>query len=138
MVCPYACITKCAIMRLVGKKQTNLSGKNISLFSSFRIHEVKVFSSIDEARHRVQERYRIVVSSRPWKFLLTKVRQRRLLMLLLTTLKQRRLLMLLQSMFFFLLNISATFWECLARLKSFLPIAYTDDTHTTILMVWVK
>ena len=119
-------------------QQTNRSGKNISLFSSFRIHEAKLFSSVDEARHRAQERCRIVVSLRPRKLLLIRVKQQRLLILLLTTVKQRRLLMLLLTTVF-LLKISPTFWECLeARFKSFLPIVYTDDAHTTTLMVTAK
>ena len=119
-------------------QQTNLSGKNISLFSSFWIHEAEIFSSVDEARHRAQERCRIVVSLRPRKLLLIRVKQQRLLILLLTTVKQRRLLMLLLTTVF-LLKTSPTFWECLeARFKSFLPIVYTDDAHTTTLMVTAK
>ena len=40
---------------------------------------------------------------------------------------------------FFLLNISATFWECLAaRIKLFLPIVYTYNPHTTTIMVTGK
>ena len=40
---------------------------------------------------------------------------------------------------FFLLNISATFWECsAARIKSFLPIVYTYNPHTITLMVTEK
>ena len=78
-------------------QQTNLFGKNISLFSSFRIHVAEIFSSVDEARHQAQERYRIVVSLRLLKLLLTTVKQRRLLMMLLTMVKQRRLLMVLMT-----------------------------------------
>ena len=40
---------------------------------------------------------------------------------------------------FFILNIFGTFWECLAaRFKSFLPIVYTYNAHTTTLMVTAK
>ena len=40
---------------------------------------------------------------------------------------------------FLFLNISATFWECLAaHFKSFLPIFYTYHSHTTTLMVNAK
>ena len=40
---------------------------------------------------------------------------------------------------FFLLNFSATFWECLeARFKSFLLIVYTCDVYTTTVMVIAK
>ena len=36
---------------------------------------------------------------------------------------------------FFLLNISATLWECLAaRFKSFLLIVYTYHVHTTVMI----
>ena len=141
VVCPYAYMAKWAITRLLEStdvQQTNLSGKNTSLFSSFLIHEVEIFSSVDEARHQAPERCRIVVSLRLQKLLLTRVKQQRSLMLLLTTVKQRRLLMLLLTTVF-LLKISPTFWECLAaRFKSFLPIVYTDDVHTTTLMVTAK
>ena len=61
-------------------QQTNLSGKNISLLSSFRIQKAETFSSVDEARHRTQERCRIVISLRPRKLLLTTGKQQRLLL----------------------------------------------------------
>ena len=87
-------------------QQTNLSGKSISLFSSFQIHEAEIFSSVDEARHRAQERFRIVVSLRPLKLLLMTVKQRRLLMMLLTTVKQQRLLMMLMTTIFPFIHLS--------------------------------
>ena len=53
----------------------------ILLFSSDRIHEANIFSSVEETCHRAQELCRIV-------------KQRRLLILLLPTMKQQGLLML--------------------------------------------
>ena len=82
------------------EQQTILSGKSISLFSSFRTHKTEMFSSVDLARHQAQECCRIVVSLRPQKLLLMTIKQRRLLMLFLTTVKQRRLLLLLLTTVF--------------------------------------
>ena len=77
-------------------QQTNLSGRSILLFSSFRIHKVEIFFRL--MRHVTE--LRNIVSLRPRKLSVTKVKQRRLLMFFLITVKQHTLLILLLATVF--------------------------------------
>ena len=128
-------------------QQGNLSGKNISLVSSFRIHEAEIFSSVDEARHRAQKHcYQIVVTvevvaddGEVIVFVADNGEATDIADVVANDDCALKIVDIIAVDGFFLLNISATFWDCLvARFKSFLLILYTYDAHTTTLIVTKK
>ena len=139
VVCSYAYMAKCTVMRFV-VMDLRMSNKPIFLegvFCYFLLFEFTRwnFFSVDEARHRAQEHCFFETA----EVVSDEGETTEIIDVLSDHGEATHIVDIVAGDGFLLLNISATFWECLAaHFKSFLLILYTYDAHTTTLLVTAK